>query len=176
MLRCDTRSQIGRELGSVPDTICHASEIARGAPDFFSLRPSNFWANLGRMSKQEWAVQDEVTGEWWTAPGYGATKNISEIYRFRSYPDACSALAGECAMTTARVVPAPPREMTDAECWEWFKDFYQPSRLFLTWITGSGYGIYQWGFCRNDDGLGFVAKGNTPCDAIRAAYRKLESK
>lgn len=50
MLRCDTRSQIGRELGSVPDTIRHASEIARDTHDFFPLRPRKFAAKLGLMS------------------------------------------------------------------------------------------------------------------------------
>lgn len=124
-------------------------------------------------AEQEWAIRDEATGEWWNCDYFGkyAPKD-KEPTRFQSYPRAATALVrseeANLGRASARIVPAPPREMTDAECWEWFR----PQMLVLFGQNGkpNEWGVLSW------PGREFKAFGKTPCDAIRAARRKLEAK
>ena len=123
-----------------------------------------------QAATQEYAIQDEATGEWWTGARW--RKEGPDGCVWSRYVNAVAYLAPvwnpENARETARIVPAPPREMTDEECWTWFKD----NCLLLGNMAG------QWLIWDKAD-VAYTpcgSAGSTPCDAIRAARKALESR
>lgn len=121
--------------------------------------------------KEEWAIRDEATGKWWghqspiTGLGWG-----SAITRHASYSDARNSLAWSVSFLqeTARIVPVPPREMSDAEAIEWAKE----EGISLDACTKGWLATYV------VDGK--LLETDYYCEtlygAIRAARRKLEGK
>lgn len=115
---------------------------------------------------KEWAIRDDETGVWWTnlyQPRWHPT-----VWDVLSYREATVILAGTHEHYGARIVPAPVRELTDAECWQWMKT--QPT-LRIGWSCLGKNAYVAYGLPNTED-----AVGDTPCDAIRAARRALESK
>lgn len=118
---------------------------------------------------EAWAIQDRETGEWYRSPGTGLTKNPNEAHRLLHYYDACAVVAQYGNNDRARVVPAPPREMTDAECIEWLGSEH---------ADGGYYSIgkrSQFWFVHHLSGSD-IASARAFYDAIRAARRALEGK
>ena len=130
---------------------------------------------------QEWAIQDEATGEWWNGGRYLTGKeswgDAKEAMLYNAYADCFHAdafdtyyLHNRCA--TARIVPAPPREMTDEECWKWLAGQHGVSGVYLWDSSPEAWACASVGCgeeCPSPAGI-----GSTPCDAIRAARRVLE--
>lgn len=110
---------------------------------------------------EEWAIQDEASGLWWEwTCSWGSKPHV-----FSSYRAAAKTFDGPMRLH-ARIVPAPPREMTDAECLEWLKKAF----------AQLGFDAGEWRVSRwNYDAI-LYGTGNTAYDAIRAARKKLESK
>ena len=129
-------------------------------------------AAAAQAASQEWAIQDAATGKWRTWDN-GWTDDSSKAGIWKEYHEAARALGDNYfpIRKAARIVPAPPREMTDEECWAWFKTKWQHA------LSADGPGKTGcWGVYHIDS-LGVdIATGETPCDAIRAARKKLESK
>ena len=109
----------------------------------------------------EWAIRLE--DRWWDASGSGVTKDPAHAARFTSYLEACRRIV-EFSAENVRIVEAPPREMTDAEAWEWFEK-RSPGSAVLFFDAGVGYRISARGMPSAVDGSA------TPCDAIRAAAK-----
>lgn len=107
------------------------------------------------LNTKEWAVQDAETG-YYCPP------------RFLTYPAAVHYIVARSDFSDLRIVPAPPREMTDAECWAWYRLPRAGSAHELR-LTGSAGGFCVW---RPNWDAGYY---EDPCDAIRAARRKLEA-
>lgn len=125
---------------------------------------------------EEWAIQDEATGEWWTGARWRAAGPDGNVWG--NYRHVCETLAEPGCITfeegrAPRIVPAPPREMTDTECWEWLHSRKTSHALpFIRPTDGDAESKAIWA-C---SALGSWGYGATPCDAIRAARRKLEGK
>lgn len=118
---------------------------------------------------QEWAIQDEATGAWYNAVGLW-NKDDSHIARYDSYPLHAAFIIWDSNRHRAiRIVPAPPREMTDVECWAWFRT------LGPAWAiradSNGGWRTHQ-DYVNERPAM----HGATPCDAIRAARKKLEGR
>lgn len=115
-------------------------------------------------ANEEWVIQSGVSLKYWK-PGLGWR---DEGARFQSYIAAATTLvnsdAAQCE--SARIVPAPPREMTDAEAIAWAHG----QNISL---SGSKQSIV-WDVYHFNGGK--LAWGLTLFDAIRAARRKLEGK
>jgi len=133
----------------------------------------------------EFAIQDEATGEWYCSDHkwrFGAIRVGPESIVTGSYCGVASTgrfafdtLAERTFRDGARIVPAPPREMTDAECVEWWG---RQDRLGITpaAITPGGES-YEWrvGQPAGEGRTGcFFQLTGTLFDAIRAARKKLE--
>ena len=129
------------------------------------------------MSEERWAIQDSATGEWWnnvesewSHSSNDATSSVNYHHIARWYPlDPALSMFRE----SARIVPAPPREMTDEECWEWLIVQNRPGAN--PWVIAR-WDTQQWAVCSVQDGgaLRAHSRGDTPCDAIRAARKALE--
>lgn len=138
------------------------------------------------MSK--FAIQDEATGEWYTnSEGNNWSKDPSQAYRYRTYGVAArnSIAINECPegmgiyRQTARIVPAPLAEMTDAEARYWFRT-QGATRFSIQPAHGNENEQY---FFKDTltmlpapHGSNGVAYGATIEDAIRAGRKALESK
>lgn len=124
---------------------------------------------------KEWAIQDETTGEWWNNV-FGLEKlTIAYPTVYDYYPLRVAADISRLQRNNdLRIVPAPPREMTDEECWEWFRK--DRTELALLPFYGE---TWAWQVVRGDQELVLnapeIGRGQTPCDAIRAARKKLKS-
>lgn len=121
---------------------------------------------------KEWAIQDEATGEWGATTEsivrMAVTRVESSATQYATYREAASAIHTYNILSpTVRIVPAPPREMTDEECWAWFRSVGATENLR---ISGGPSGLCVW---RERWHAGYFAM---PCDAIRAARKKLEGR
>lgn len=122
---------------------------------------------------QEWAIQDEATGAWYNAVGLW-NKDDSHIARYDSYPLHAAFIIWDSNRHRAvRIVPAPPREMTNDECWEWFHlRGFEKLQLRPSKTPGDTWYVNV----RGHELMTGCFYGPTPCDAIRAARKKLEGK
>lgn len=129
--------------------------------------------------KEEFAIQDKATGEWYVQPRRwiatpGVRPGVDRPAVWYVYADACQGDALR-ERSSARVVSAPPREMTEEECWEWFKRVVAPG-------DGNPLSLSYWylsgapGWAVHTGSAPCIASGRTHCDAIRAARRALESR
>ena len=112
-----------------------------------------------------WSIRDEATGEWWNGITWTSDNRVARYDSYRGA--ACSVVFTEGAgyREDARIVPAPPAQMTDEECWEWLN---KHPNLAITARNSDPKGWAIWG--------GFVipyCEGDTPCDAIRAAAKAI---
>lgn len=129
---------------------------------------------------EEWAIRDEATGKYAQLDCQGdfVWADLSN-YIFRdTYIRACSQIAaGPEWFRSARIVPAPPREMTDGEAWAWFLNG-APCRLAITAGAHDGYVIRRVrDINRYQDvleGSPIAAAGLRAEDAIRAARKVIE--
>lgn len=127
-------------------------------------------------ANEEWVIQSGVSLKYWK-PGLGWR---DEGARFQSYIAAATTLvnsdAAQCE--SARIVSAPPREMTDAECWAWLRE--QALSGYILAVSPSSYHNADpkdtWWCLEVDSPRRNNGNGATPSDAIRAARRKLEGK
>jgi hypothetical protein len=117
----------------------------------------------GRLAREmkEWAVRDEATGTF-------ETYCAGRIRTWMTYASACSYVAAQPTVEW-RVVPAPPREMTDEECWAWLEKDAQRFNL-MVWHNMK---CWQVAYLEKSNAAG---EGATPCGAIRAARKKLEGR
>lgn len=121
------------------------------------------------VTVEEWAIRDEATGEWWNDNYFVkyAPKD-AEPTRFREYERAAIALVrtrdANFGRKSARIVPAPPKPMSDAECLVWA----QENR-----VTLNARGIALWSCEFVDQGV-LYETGDRPSlfEAIRAAAAK----
>lgn len=120
--------------------------------------------------KEAWAIRDvRALGRWYVAMG-SPWSDETKATHFTSYAGAAAVV---CDLGDyVRIVPAPPREMTDAECWEWFQGqselaviSYHPNKWTIWDRSGAG-GNGDW-HTSHKNGVA------SPCDAIRAARRAL---
>lgn len=131
------------------------------------------------MSTGEFAIQDGETGEWWSFESGGHPQgrwSMGLVTRYPTYAHAACSVAfssKDYARSAARIVPAPPPEMTDAECWEWFSE--SDHLLALIGNNDKDFGVYNLASLMSGDSEDFhaalVASGTSPCDAIRAARK-----
>lgn len=121
----------------------------------------------------EYAIQNSITGEYW-APVLGWTK---ECKASGSYGGVATMgrdvfdTDRETFCDAARIVSAPPRKMTDAECWEWLK---RHDDLVLGWAKSHS----EWWVmpdAKADNCLRGqrVGDGSLPEKAIRSAAKKI---
>src|SRR6266850_5953998 len=120
---------------------------------------------------KEWAIKDEAMGEWWN-PG-NETWGTATIWS-TSYQNAAWYIANHSKVKprlTARIVPTPPREMTDIECWEWLGKASDRQHDVTAIVLWNDDGPQMWAACRAQYGACSkpMGLGATPCDAIRAA-------
>ena len=133
---------------------------------------------------EEWAIRDEATGEWWTGETWSSD---SLPWRYASYPIAMNSGLKQMQAYSAgipdsvRIVPAPPREMTDVEAEQWLRE--RPCEE--SWIIRVNRGSAGNWYCGRgrDDKAGAIKIYNNPhgygasvFDAIRAARKKLEGR
>lgn len=112
-----------------------------------------------------WAVQDVVTGHYYAASGE---------HSFSTYHAAARYVADHPESPDLRISLAPPREMTDKECWGWFTDM---GCLVLGPILGpAGVSIGVWQASARICWETVRGLGSNPCDAIRAARYQIEAK
>ena len=127
----------------------------------------------GQGKIEEWSIRDEATGEWWLgfSVGWGRAEDAA---RYPNHWSAAHAAPFDTAWVghfrkTSMIVPAPPREMTDAEALQWAFD--EDMALFPY-----AYGGNMWNCRRSRADVMSGGQGRTIFDAIRAARRKLEGK
>lgn len=121
---------------------------------------------------KEWAIRDEATGEYMGL--YSLPVVACSAIRFGRYIAGFRftwLTPGDLHFRdSARIIPAPPREMTDAEAEAWFL----ANNLFVIGVSHEQWGIWHAYSHINTETL--YAFGSTLFDAIRAARRKLEGK
>lgn len=123
--------------------------------------------------EEQFAVFDSASGQWWsaTADGWSPRPTVYDSYAVAAVSGAFTHL--KCRRPMARIVPAPPREMTDAEARTWFTA-NAPGSLSLR--VESGYTDNPCRFYVAKDNVpGVIAYGATIEDAIRAARRTLKA-
>lgn len=124
-------------------------------------------------AKQGWAIQSENTLVYWAGLN-GKFDKQKPPRIFTSYLQACKELVESAyfASSSARIVEAPVREMTDDECVEWW------SKQVLLSIAPALVppGCFEWRVGQpSTDGRGgcfFIYRGSL-FDAIRAAAKKI---
>lgn len=124
--------------------------------------------------KEEFAIQDTATGEWYVQPRRwtvmpGDRPGVDRPAIWYVYADACQGDALR-ERSSARVVSAPPREMTDAECWAWLR-----ARWGLA-LSASTDGVHFYVYKPREFHQPYKEFGLfvDPYDAIRAARRSVD--
>lgn len=123
---------------------------------------------------EEWAIQAD-NGLYWNGIKSGWEETLRDSGRHSRYCDAASQVV-RIDIDGARIVPAPPREMTDDEAEAWYQKRDLSSYIKPTKADGGGFHCYA--NVANGEACGAWASGygSSIYDAIRAARRALEKK
>jgi hypothetical protein len=117
---------------------------------------------------KEWSIRDEETGAWLQTPSTMGSEWGPTAHRWPSYDAAINAYYHKCGLPSARIVEAPPREMTDDEAWVWFS---RRTRISLGALHVNDI-FREWVVFQDSDRAN-IGRGPKPCDAIRAAAKKI---
>jgi hypothetical protein len=124
---------------------------------------------------KEWAIRDEETGEWWSDQGNRWSGNARDAVRLQRYRHATAPFAYSAvqAREGARIVEAPPREMTNEECVAWVARVNNAPVSVIKDILSITVVGDHWQVRSDIASPRVVGDGPTLFDAIRAAAKKL---